>query len=407
MLKLAIAGCGIMGQRHVAGLKKLREIDRIPFALVAACDPVAENAAALADLAEEALGERPRVYPDLGAMGREMTVDAVDLTTTPGLHPAVAREAFAAGMDVMVEKPIALTVSGGRDMIADANKAGRVLSVAENYRRDPINRLARALIEAGTIGWPYLAIQFSSNWGGRLIMTPWRHLKAGCGIAIDMGVHYADILEYLLGPIQSVAGMGSRVDAVRVGEDGAEHLADAEDLTVGVARFASGALASWTLDLAGRGEPSFSRVVYGTAGTLAIPMDRTGTFLQLTVARDGQPRLVDEGEQLALVPGFALDDTTAALFGGERLTSYDLAFPDIDANLLAIEFDDFAQSIITGEPPEVDGEMGLRSLAIAYGFLESERSGRILKVAELLDGRSTPYQDEIDAAVLAGSTGSR
>ncbi|MCC7021181.1 MAG: hypothetical protein IT338_00050, partial [Thermomicrobiales bacterium] len=46
-------------------------------------------------------------------------------------------------------------------------------------------------------------------------------------------------------------------------------------------------------------------------------------------------------------------------------------------------------------------EMGLRSLAISYGFLESQRLGRILPVDALLDGRSTPYQDEIDAALAA------
>jgi predicted dehydrogenase len=329
-------------------------------------------------------------------------VDALDLTTAPALHPVIAAGAFAAGLHVMVEKPIALTVRGGREIVA-ASRARLVLAVAENYRRDPINRLARALLDVGAIGRPYLAVQASSAWGERVIITPWRHRKAGGGIAVDMGVHYADILEYLLGPIHSIVGMGALVDETRVGSDGTAYPADAEDLTVGVARFANGALASWTLDLAGRGEAAFTRIIHGTGGTLAIPQDRTGKPLALTVRERGQTGAIGGDEQLALVPDFALDATTTALFGRDRLATYDLPFADIDANLLAIEFADFARAIETSDEPEVGGEQGLRSLAIAYGFLESERVGRILPVDELLDGRSTPYQDEIDLTLTSAT----
>jgi predicted dehydrogenase len=403
MLRLAIAGCGVMGRRHVLGLGKLRDVDRTSFDLVAACDPVPENAAALADLAKRTLGARPRVFASLEAMAAGCAIDALDLTTAPASHPTIAREALAIGWHVMVEKPITLTVRDGRDMIAAARQAARVLAVAENYRRDPINRLARALLDAGAIGRPYLAMQTFSAWGEQVIITPWRHRKAAGGIAIDMGVHYADILEYLLGPIRTVVGMSALVDTVRRAGDGAQVVADAEDLTVGVARFASGALASWTLDLAGRGEQLFTRRIHGTGGTLDIPNDRTGQPLALTVTRSGAPHAVSSADQLELVPDFTLDPTTAALFGGERLASYDLPWADIDANVLAIELDDFARAVTLGGSPEVSGEMGLRSLAIAYAFLESERAGRILAVEEIMDGRVTPYQDAIEAALNEGT----
>ena len=58
-ISLAIAGCGVMGRRHVLGLRKLQEIDRLRFDLVAVCDPSASSAVKMADLAEELLGERP------------------------------------------------------------------------------------------------------------------------------------------------------------------------------------------------------------------------------------------------------------------------------------------------------------------------------------------------------------
>jgi predicted dehydrogenase len=394
-LRLAIAGCGVMGRRHVLGLGRLRTIDRLPFDLVAAIDPVPASAAALAEIATEHLGQRPATFSSLGEALAALPIDAIDITTAPHLHPAVAEEAFAHGLHVLVEKPIALTVHGGQAMIAAARQAGRVLAVAENYRLDPMNRLAKALLAAGVIGTPYLIEQRLSGWGERVIITPWRHQRASGGIGVDMGVHYADMLEYLLGPLHSLCGMGRVVDAERQGADGSVHPVDAEDLIVGAARFVDGTLASWTLNLAGRGETEFARTVHGTRGTLAIPLDRSGAPLHLVV-RDGDTlREVPPEEQLARMPDFRLDAVTAALFGGERLASYDRPFAETDANLLAIELADFAQAITTGTAPETDGAQGLRSLAIAYGFLESDRLGRTVTVDELIQGTVIPYQDEI------------
>ncbi len=395
-IPLAIAGCGVMGRRHVLGLKKLQEIDRLRFDLAGFCDPVSASAEAMADLAEELLGRRPAVYADPAEL--PLDVVALDITTSPDLHARIGIEAMRAGRHVQMEKPITLTIAEGRALLAA--QGDRILSVAENYRRDPINRLAKALIDNGVLGRPFLAVQSYSGYGEMVIITPWRHLKRACGIAIDMGVHYADILEYLLGPLTTVAGLGAVIDAERTGSDGRSYPADAEDLTIGIGRYESGALATMILSVAGRGEGHFSRMIYGTQGSLAIPGDRTGQKLRLTLRRNGEDVVVPDEELLELVPDFHLDETTAALFGGDRITSYDLAWADTDANLLAIEFDDFAGAILDNRPPEVDGAFGLRSLAISYGFLESDRLGRFVSVDELLTSGDLPYQKEIEEARL-------
>jgi len=399
-ISLAIAGCGVMGRRHLLGLKKLQEINQLRFDLVAVCDPFESSATAMADLAADLLGTRPAIYADPALLPPD--VQALDITTSPDLHARIGIEAFAAGRHVLVEKPITLTIAEGRELVAAAGD--RKLAVAENYRRDPINRLAKALIDSGAIGKPFLAVQSSSGWGENVIITPWRHLKRACGIAIDMGVHYADILEYLLGPLSTLAGLGEVVDDERKGADGAMYPADAEDLTIGVGRYASGALATLILNVAGRGESQFSRNIYGTRGSLAIPGDRTGAPLKLSNRVNGEDRVVPDEELLALVPEFLLDPVTAALFGGDRITGYELAWADTDANLLAIEFDDFAESILTDRVPEVDGAFGLRSLAIAYGFLESDRLGRFVSVDELLTSTDLPYQAEIETALAASGS---
>jgi predicted dehydrogenase len=382
-----------MGCRHIGGLGKLREIDALPWDLAGVCDVLPTNAGRAADLAADRLGRRPETFDSLEAMdGALGHLDGVIVTTSPDLHAPVGLAAFARGIHVMVEKPIALTVEQGATLVAAAEGAGCKLAVAENYRRDPINRLAKALLEAGAIGPVHLFVQSSSGSGERVIITPWRHRRQSGGIVVDMGIHYADLLEYFVGPVRQVFGFNAIVDERRVDAGGAWHEVDAEDLSVGVAQFENGAIANWLIDLAGRGEGHFSRMAYGRGGTLSIPADRTGRALGLTVREDGIDRAVSPEEQLSLVPDFALDEVTARLFGGDRLASYELPYPEIDASLLAIEQADFAAAILEDRAPEVDGDIGLRSLAISYGFLEAELLGRALTVEELLGSFDTPYQ---------------
>lgn len=83
-------------------------------------------------------------------------------------------------------------------------------------------------------------------------------------------------VEFYLGPIERVMGMSDQIDRRRVDTDGVWHAVDAEDLAVGVARFASGAIANWMMNQAGRGETHFTRMIYGTKGSPSIPRDRSG-----------------------------------------------------------------------------------------------------------------------------------
>src|SRR6478609_2127818 len=213
MLTLALVGCGGMGCRHIRGLAKLREIDEQRFRLVAAIDIFGANATKAADLAEELLAERPQTFASLDAMRRAVgAVDAMIVTTAPDSHADVGIDAMASGINVMVEKPIALTVLQGIALIEAAESSGKKLAVAENYRRDPINRLAKALIDAGVLGQVYLAVQSSSGSGEKVIITPWRHRKQSGGIVVDMGIHYADLFEYFLGPIEQVFGYNATID---------------------------------------------------------------------------------------------------------------------------------------------------------------------------------------------------
>jgi predicted dehydrogenase len=396
---LGLIGCGGMGRRHIRGMEKLRKAGQMRFELAAVCDLFPASSEQAAQLASELLGRTPQQFATFEEMQRAVHLDALIVTTTPETHVEVGTKALASGVHVMMEKPIALTVRQGVMLVNAAAAAGRKLAVAENYRRDPINRLAKALIEAGAVGKPYLAVQSSSSAGEFVIITPWRHLRNRGGIVVDMGVHYTDILEFLLGDIEQVFGMNTVVDIQRRDAQGVLHPADAEDMSVGVARFRNGAIANLLLNMAGRGESHFTRTVYGMGGTLAIPGDRTGQPLRLTLRRDGKDEIVPDDALLELAPHFALDEVTAALFGGERLTHYEMEWADIDANLLGIEQVDFVDAIMHDREPEVTGAQGLRSLALMMGFLESERVGRAVIAEEMLSGSTRVYEAEIENTV--------
>jgi predicted dehydrogenase len=314
----------------------------------------------------------------------------------------------------MIEKPVGLTVRASNLIRQAADASGRVLSVAENYRRDPINRLAKALLAAGVIGTPRLLIHHSIDGGDQMLISVWRHQKDQSGVLIDVGVHYADMIEYLLGEVELVAAQTRLHEPIRKNPaaDGgtptanpagvygrwqrempATFAATAEDAVYATLVFKSGLVGQYIEDHAGHGPNLWARQIYGSAGSISLPVDRSGGDIGLHIGGQGEVR---GAGLLALVPDFRLDAVTASLFGGERLSEYHFSFAETDRKLLAIEYADFAGAIRGQHAPEVDAEQGARSVAIAYALLESGALGRPVTVAEVLAEELGGYQQSID-----------
>ena len=412
-IPLAIVGCGGMGHRHLYGLAELHHAGLSPFELVGACDPVRANAESLADDAEERLGTRPQVVESMEEL-EALGVVAVDITTTPRFHHTVAEEAIARGWHAMIEKPVGLTVRASNRIQEAAERSDSIVSVAENYRRDPMNRLGKALLDAGVIGSPRLMIHNTMGGGSNMTITVWRHQKNQSGVLLDVGVHFSDILEFYLGPVRTVyaqsrlhepirynpaAGQAGRSSSNPAGVYGkwqnqmpAQFEATAEDASYATLLFESGAVGQFIEDHAGHGQGVWTRQIHGSAGSLELPSDRSGQLI--TLHKDGES-ICDES-LLDLVPDFHLEPITAALFGGDRLWGYEFPFPVTDRKLLATEYGEFGLAIEDGGSIEVDPAQGARSVALTYAMLESNVAGRALTMDEVLAGKVDAYQLEID-----------
>ena len=253
-----------------------------------------------------------------------------------------------------------------------------------------------------------------------MLISVWRHQKDQSGVLLDVGVHYTDMMEYLLGPINAVYAQTRLHESIRKnaaangGEGGAnpggvygrwqkempaEFEATAEDAVYATLTFENGAVGQYIEDHAGHGPEVWTREIYGSAGSMGLPIDRSGKGISLYRSK-GSRREESRGSQLLdLVPDFQLDAITATLFGGDRLSEYSLPFVETDRKLLAIEYADFAAAIRGEHSVEVGVEQGTRSVAVAYALLESGMLGREVSVAEVMDEQVDGYQQSINASL--------
>jgi len=408
-VRLAIVGCGGMGRRHLAGLAELSRTKHMNLELVAVCDLNEANAESLADEAHELLGARPRVFTDATRMVSESDgLEAADCTTDTGSHHVAATQLLDLGLDTMCEKPLALTMRGCNRIMDAAQRSGRLLSVAENYRRDPINRLVRALLDDGAIGDRQFIMEIDVAGQNSIFITPWRHMKLTGTITLDAGVHNADILQYYFGDAASAFGQVRLYEKTRVRrntagpggfyEKWAANMPESiqptgEDAIFGMITFENGTLGQWVNHHAGHGQPLHQRVVFGTRGSITAPGDRNGRPVQLHLD-DGT--VVNDQRILDYAPSYRLEPAAATLFGGERVWTYQFDFPTTDRKILALEYYEMATCIRDGRQPEVTGAVARRDVALVYALFESDRAGRPVTIAEVEAGTVDAYQREID-----------
>ena len=396
-LNLILVGCGMMGKRHLRGYAELERVRPGSLYLRGVCDLDCQEAERAAAAAAELLGYVPPIYaaPE-EALAADEQIEAADVVTGNLSHDAVVIPLLQAGKDVQLEKPLGNTVARGQKIVAAVERSGRVLAVAENNRRDPMNRLLSYIVREGFIGRPHFAlqVQLSSNRG--IVATPWRHTIANGGLLLDVGIHQAYMLEMVLGPLKTVSGRGQRIlDRRRwTRADGSSEdlKVESDDAFTATLEFASGVQGTWTLVFGTVGANQWQRTICGAEGAVDGSPDRSGQPLRLR--RDGETLSGDA--LIAALPDFHLNDIETRLFGA-RPGSYNCG-DQTDRKLIAAELADFIDAVRQRRSPEVGAALGLRAVGVVYAVLESIHSGAVVEVEDVLCGKVRSFQDEVEEA---------
>jgi predicted dehydrogenase len=148
-----------------------------------------------------------RAAESLDALLSDPEVDGVLIATPHSTHADLIERAAAAGRHIFVEKPMTLTVAEARRAIDAAERAGVVLQVGHNARRQPAVRRIKAMLDSGDLG---TLLQLEGNRSGPAAhlpgLAPWRAERAEspAGGMAAMGTHIVDTLHYLVGSARRV-----------------------------------------------------------------------------------------------------------------------------------------------------------------------------------------------------------
>ena len=158
-VRLAIIGCGGIAHAHMRGYEQIHQAEPAKVTIVAVCDAERARAEAFADWAQRFQGTRPRVYTDHETLLEKEAgaLDAADIITPHHLHHVIAVACLEAGVHVMVEKPVGVTVKATQKVVEAAKRTGKWAATAENVRRGVLQRTAWWLFnESKWIGDPTL-----------------------------------------------------------------------------------------------------------------------------------------------------------------------------------------------------------------------------------------------------------
>ena len=280
-------------------------------------------------------------------------IEGVLVTTPNDTHKQVIIECLDAGKAVYTDKPIAHTMEDAGEIARAAAGAGVPFAVGHSARRLGGHRAMKAWLEEGRIGSVSLAeANFSNERGLELTTDTWRFFadKSPGGAMIQLGVHHADNLQYLLGPVASVTSHARKLYTK----------AEVPDAVMSILEFESGPLGYLG---AGWASPGVYQLrLQGTEANL---------FYDLDFNNWDESHLVDAKSTL-LSQAYRQSVRTP------------VEIPKTD--MFREQLDEFALAIRGESEIEVGAEEGIRALAVVHAALESSRrGGAAVELAPMVD----------------------
>jgi len=283
MVSVAMIGCGAISGIYLKNLTEtFKEVE-----LIGVCDLIPERAQKAVEFCKEQQAKGvncpiPKVYQDMHEAFADPAVQVVLNLTRPYEHFEVTKAALLAGKHVFSEKPLAVDMEEGDELVALAEKCGLYMGGAPDTFMGAGIQTCRKLIDDGVIG-DVIGANVSMIGHGHETWhpDPEFYYKRGGGPMMDMGPYYVTALVQLLGEAKGVMGMTKKSFDKRI-ITSKPHYGEVIDVDVdtyltGMIQFKSGAIAQifTTFDVY-YARPAQARFeVYGTLGTLAVPDPNT------------------------------------------------------------------------------------------------------------------------------------
>jgi len=267
----------------------------------------------------------------------DRTIEAVINTTPNSVHLESTAAAARAGKHVFLDKPIANTIADAKALTRACRDAKVVLALGYQRRRESHFRWVKSRIgEFGTL--VNAEANISRDRLGKIDLNSWRYTAQGMpgGVMLQIGIHYSDVLEYLLGPVKAVSGQFVRL--VLPGDN--------PDVASLILEHENGALSTLNASYASASE-YYLMNIYGKERSAYYDMH-------------GGLRILKRGEAKPNAVPCAQNDT------------------------IVEELDEFMRACRGDGEPEMDGEKSTASLAVILAGIQSAREGRRVMVAELL-----------------------
>jgi UDP-N-acetyl-2-amino-2-deoxyglucuronate dehydrogenase len=333
-VRFAIVGCGRIASKHFEAIAAHGQSAEI----VAVCDSNAEA------LQRAVTATQARGFADFDELLEQCACDAVVLCTPSGLHPVQAMRAAAAGKHVVTEKPMATRWTDGLDMVRACDQAGVHLFVVKQNRQNSTLQLLKRAVDAKRFGrifmvtinvfWQRPQEYFdSAKWRGT-----W---EFDGGALMNQASHYVDLVDWLIGPVESVQAYVATL---------ARNIQVEDTATVGI-RWRSGALGSVNVTM------------------LTYPSNLEGSIT--IIGEQGTVRVggvaVNEIQHWAFAAP-APEDSQVKSASYETTSVYGFGHPRYYENVIAT---------LRGEAEALtDGREGLRSLEILIASYLSARDGK-------------------------------
>src|SRR5690242_10710263 len=223
-VRVALVGCGRISKNHLEAIDKVQGIR-----LVAVADTDIERARAVG------AARNVPAFGSLDEMLANVPSDLVSICTPSGLHPQHGIVAARAGRHVLTEKPMAISLAAADELVQACDAAGVQLFVVKQNRLNPAIQLLKRAVDKGRFGRLYMA-NVTVRWTrpqSYYDAEPWRGTwEFDGGAFMNQASHYVDLMQWLMGPAESVMAK-TATQARRI---------EAEDSGVAVVKFRSGAL---------------------------------------------------------------------------------------------------------------------------------------------------------------------